>query len=590
MDYLPLYLQRVLPLVNAVSHSISNETLVNRHRVPRWTYKYIDEDVPLILAGQYKDHVKLLHYACKKGYIRTIKYLVEKCGVDINTQKRKGRTALLYVIKCNKSMEIIKYLVEHGAQVHVKCEDKWLIDSALFYCCDLNIIEYLVGNDISRYLGDINWLEDNHVNRIINGNKNGPLALYLIKHGFTINNHAKLFNIICAAKQPIELIDYYLSHYSIDKNNTTPFINAIKERQPFDVLKYISGIININTVDVAHDLVKYGYSRDVIEYFVKPRSDMVPLAYLYNTLDTVLWLQNVTGYSMDVNDAFKHILDTLNNFDTDACKNCNNGLPDIIKYLVDNGADVNMPLKDDMTPLFTLLRANSPLCVIKCLVDHGANVHAISPKGGNAFHYAIYCIDSKYFDVLKYLLECGVDVNATDRCGNTPIQSMLPYHWLGVKPIKYMIKYGANINILDDYGTSLLDDIISDDCMPTTYTIQIIELLDKYGLHLTGDHLLLSIEADRHVRLIIYIANKLKHIGDEIDGVSLIPFALEYAGKCGSSNGVRLFKYLMDERGVKILASDIDELTREIETLDSDEDDEIRDYILLKLQEHSNND
>lgn len=56
------------------------------------------------------------YFACTKGFIDVVKYLVEY-GADINKETKDGISPLS--IACsNGDQEIIKYLVEHGANIN----------------------------------------------------------------------------------------------------------------------------------------------------------------------------------------------------------------------------------------------------------------------------------------------------------------------------------------------------------------------------------------------------------------------------------------------------------------------------------------
>ena len=81
-----------------------------------------------------------------------------------------------------------------------------------------------------------------------------------------------------------------------------------------------------------------------------------------------------------------------------------NGYLDIVKYLVEHGADPD--LGDDETPV-VLASSEGHLPIVKYLVEHGVDIHAGDDA---ALKFAIY---KNYLPVVKYLVSAGANVNAT---------------------------------------------------------------------------------------------------------------------------------------------------------------------------------
>ena len=94
------------------------------------------------------------------------------------------------------------------------------------------------------------------------------------------------------------------------------------------------------------------------------------------------------------------------------------GHPDLAKWLVENGADVNIQIGDRETPLMWAIKRDFRE-LTEYLLEHGANVHAKDAElRFTAMHYAA---ETGNVAILKRLLAAGADKNAVDRIKQTPI-------------------------------------------------------------------------------------------------------------------------------------------------------------------------
>lgn len=77
------------------------------------------------------------------------------------------------------------------------------------------------------------------------------------------------------------------------------------------------------------------------------------------------------------------------------------------------------------------------------------------------YHIKAYHLynSTEYFDIIKYLVEQGADVNAKDNKGIVP----LLYVRSNYEIVKYLIENGANINVKDTNGHTLLATYIYDE-------------------------------------------------------------------------------------------------------------------------------
>ncbi|KAJ1467946.1 ankyrin repeat-containing domain protein, partial [Baffinella frigidus] len=101
----------------------------------------------------------------------------------------------------------------------------------------------------------------------------------------------------------------------------------------------------------------------------------------------------------------------------------------IVRHLLNSGADVNIRSKAGFTPLAAACREGN-LKIAMLLIDHGADVLAITT-----------------FHIVKHLLRAGADVNAKCANGNTPLHAAIENHKLHV--VVLLLRVGADITALD---------------------------------------------------------------------------------------------------------------------------------------------
>src|SRR3990167_275863 len=94
--------------------------------------------------------------------------------------------------------------------------------------------------------------------------------------------------------------------------------------------------------------------------------------------------------------------------------------PDIIIYMLKNGADINICDEDGNTPIFDAIEHNS-VNALNTLLEFGADPNA---KDKNRYTPLLCAVNGCSFNVdyVKKLLEAGANANERDRTGRSPYQ------------------------------------------------------------------------------------------------------------------------------------------------------------------------
>ena len=112
---------------------------------------------------------------------------------------------------------------------------------------------------------------------------------------------------------------------------------------------------------------------------------------------------------------------------------------DVLKYLVEHGADVNQPDNDGFTPLL-MGSQNGHLPVVQYLVENGADVNQTRNDGVTP----LYISSQKgHVLVVQYLVENGADVNQNTNNGATPLAIAIYSNHTEVA--KFLLNKNANI-------------------------------------------------------------------------------------------------------------------------------------------------
>lgn len=129
-----------------------------------------------------------------------------------------------------------------------------------------------------------------------------------------------------------------------------------------------------------------------------------------------------------------------------------------VRKALDKGIDVNSPLilafddkigekvahvRESVT-LLHLAAMKGQTEVVELLVDHGADMSALTSSGETPLHYAAN------IETVALFLERGADVNTRGRSGNTPLH----YAAIGgeIKTVALLLDRGADVNARNNIG------------------------------------------------------------------------------------------------------------------------------------------
>ena len=126
---------------------------------------------------------------------------------------------------------------------------------------------------------------------------------------------------------------------------------------------------------------------------------------------------------------------------------------EMVKFLVEKGADINLEDGYGYTPLIIAIKYRN-IGLAKNIIDLKPDLNAIcSATGDTPLTYLVNA--NKYADLCYYMIKNGADINKKNKEGNTPLMiaaASYNYAIVGV-----LVNMGADYNIKNKEGKTAID-------------------------------------------------------------------------------------------------------------------------------------
>jgi len=356
--------------------------------------------------------------AAEVGNAAIIKLLLE-AGADADSPNPEGQTALMAVARTG-NVEAAELLVKHGAKVDAK--ERWGGQTALMWASARRhpeMMQFLIskGADVNARSTDRDY--QRHVTaegRPKNLDSGGftPL-LYAARE-----NCRACVDVLLRNKADINLPD---------PDGVSPLLVAILNAN-WDLAKQlIEAGADINQWDMFGEAPLFtaiGLRNQV----TGGRASIDPLNETRGITIVRTLLERGANPNMQLFFRPANVRGTTNTRgSTPLIRAATNADMEVMKLLLEHGADVNLMMADRQTPIMAVLTGRAPepqaLQMIQLLHDAGADVNVIAlvnhreeSRGGTALHYATR---KRYKEVMKKLVEYGIDLNAKDQDGLTAL-------------------------------------------------------------------------------------------------------------------------------------------------------------------------
>ncbi|CAD5124042.1 DgyrCDS12350 [Dimorphilus gyrociliatus] len=297
-----------------------------------------------------------LFLACREGNLKKVSKILKEGGVDPNAKNIIGHTALH--VACHKGYkDIVEELLRNKADIELQTLDGFTPLHIASRYGKLEVIKVLVEH-----------------NAKINCQSN---------EGFT--------PIYLAAEENFpDMITYLLS------KGAKPQLTTKNGFRPLDVAVTQKNIEATNTLLTWDKMSKK--SRHTALHSASRKNDRPAAALLIETGRCSINDKTPNGFTA------LHIA-------------CQYNSTDILEYLIENGANINIEAKNKVTPLHVASKCNKLESVI-ILLDNGANMEVITTDKLTPLHCASR---SGQVAIVEKLLERGAEVNAKSKSKLTPL-------------------------------------------------------------------------------------------------------------------------------------------------------------------------
>lgn len=403
-----------------------------------------------------------LHVAANKGNIKLVKLLLSK-GANVNAVDKDGETPLREAAK-GGNIDTVKYLIEKGADVNAK--NKYG-HTALMSARDTKTLKILLDAGAN-------------INAATNGNgyttlsysaRDGEIDLvkFLISAKANVNKGISTPLILAAQEGHLDIVKLLLDAganvNAYDEFGNTALISAVTtscyyrddeykctdEKKKIEIVKLLldaganPNLSNKGGVSAVTIAANNGY-KEISQLFVKS-----------GKVEDTLLTASLRGDVKAVKEFIKkgaNVNEKDNNGFTILMLTARQNNPEIIKLLLDAGADVNYVSNEgsfaDKYTALALAAGNNRVENVKLLLAAGADVNIECNFRNTALHYAV-----NNAEITKLLLDAGANVNAQGEDEETPLIRAVKAG--NVEVVKILLDAGADINISNYAGVKPLD-------------------------------------------------------------------------------------------------------------------------------------
>ncbi|XP_071084298.1 ankyrin repeat domain-containing protein 50-like isoform X1 [Haliotis cracherodii] len=409
-----------------------------------------------------EDGDNILHLACMRGHLETVKYVLSLHVVDINSRGQGSRTPVMRAA-AGGHIDVVELLASKGADVSMVDKDS---DNILHYACMRGHLE-TVKFVLSLNVVDINSRGQGRTTPVMRAAAGGhrDVVELLMSKGADVSLVDKdgdnILHLACM-RGHLETVRFVLSQNVVDINSkglrsTTPAMRAAVGGHRDVVELLVSKGADVSVVDgvgnnILHlacmrghlETVKFVLSLNVVDINSRGLRSTTPVmgAAGLGHRDVVELLASKGADVSLVDEDGDNILHLA----------CMKGHLETVKFVLSlNVVDINSRGQFTTTPVMRAA-AGGHRDVVELLVSKGADVSLVDGVGNNILHMA--CLRGD-METVEYVLSLDVvDINSRGMRSMTPVIAAAVRGHSDV--VELLVSKGADVSLVDKDGDSTL--------------------------------------------------------------------------------------------------------------------------------------
>lgn len=275
-----------------------------------------------------------------------------------------------------------------------------------------------------------------------------------------------VYHLAAAQAYDTNLLKYLISKgadiHAKDREGRTALNFAAAVNRKLEILKFIisQGDNLINGSEGSYNVpMSYILSRgdvETLQYFLSIGGDLgterssyrVSIESIMYNLNRMDMLEYLLDRVVPVNAKFGRDEMTLLHYAVNFCYRSD---IEVVKYLVSRGADVNQKNRDGDTSLHKALSSLSSVLGRERFDDYLA---ALGERDRSGSRQESKQCREKIYQIVKYLVSQGADINAKNHRGLTPMHDAAG---VSKECLEYLVSQGGDIHATTDWGRTLVE-------------------------------------------------------------------------------------------------------------------------------------
>lgn len=434
-----------------------------------------------------------LHIAAEQGHEGIVRFLMDE-GADLNSRDKPGNTALHSAVR-GGYRSIVTLLLNAGADVNATDYNSNVpLHMAMTLDRDIEILQLLLsaGADVNAK----NSFGNTALHLSVTLNRERTAAEYLLNYGAVLesrnkNGNTALMEAVDRGNSEIAILLLQKGADIFARNNKSETPISMSLVRGVTTLSWFMDSSNINAQDnegntSLHMAVLMEVNADVYRYLLENgagidnrnfagdtplhiavRQEILELTTQFLQLGGNFYIENNSGET-PLSLAFDKGPDYVESFLIDAVLEKTDNMnytplfhavlwekSDIVRIIIDRGADINRQSLIGSTPLHEAVKTGS-VQISGILLRAGADVNSTDYQGNTPLHEIVYW---NSLNLAELLISSGADINKKNLVGRSPFYEAVVNG--DFEMCSYLIKQGADLEVRDNSGkTPLFETII----------------------------------------------------------------------------------------------------------------------------------